>query len=81
MIPLMPCYVFAGKELCFERIVNRFGRKCTYVIIGDGKDEEEAALKVIFSYYRLLCARKIVLRVLLGLNRFMLVSQGRNHVT
>ncbi|CAH1774844.1 unnamed protein product, partial [Owenia fusiformis] len=24
-----------GKESCFERIVSRFGRKCTYVVIGD----------------------------------------------
>ncbi|KAK2724173.1 hypothetical protein QYM36_000882, partial [Artemia franciscana] len=32
-----------GKDSCFERIVSRFGRKCTYVVIGDGKDEEAAA--------------------------------------
>ncbi|KZS06546.1 putative Eyes absent [Daphnia magna] len=32
-----------GKESCFERIVSRFGRKCTYVVVGDGRDEESAA--------------------------------------
>uniref|UniRef100_A0A665V622 Eyes absent homolog n=1 Tax=Echeneis naucrates TaxID=173247 RepID=A0A665V622_ECHNA len=29
-----------GKESCFERIVSRFGTNITYVVIGDGKDEE-----------------------------------------
>uniref|UniRef100_A0A3B3CAL9 Eyes absent homolog n=2 Tax=Oryzias melastigma TaxID=30732 RepID=A0A3B3CAL9_ORYME len=32
-----------GKESCFERIVSRFGTNITYVVIGDGKDEEHAA--------------------------------------
>ncbi|KAL3867766.1 hypothetical protein ACJMK2_040616, partial [Sinanodonta woodiana] len=32
-----------GKESCFERVVSRFGRKCTYVVVGDGRDEESAA--------------------------------------
>ena len=36
----------AGKESCFERIVSRFGRKCTYVVVGDGRDEESAAKQV-----------------------------------
>jgi len=35
-----------GKESCFERIVSRFGRKCTYVVVGDGRDEETAAKQV-----------------------------------
>ncbi len=38
---------FAGKESCFERIVSRFGRKCTYVVVGDGRDEEAAAKQVV----------------------------------
>jgi hypothetical protein len=38
--------LFAGKESCFERIVSRFGRKCTYVVVGDGQDEEAAAKQV-----------------------------------
>lgn len=37
---------YSGKESCFERIVTRFGRKCTYVVIGDGRDEEAAAKTV-----------------------------------
>lgn len=36
----------AGKESCFERIVSRFGKKVTYVVIGDGRDEEFAAKQV-----------------------------------
>uniref|UniRef100_A0A3Q3JHK1 Eyes absent homolog n=1 Tax=Monopterus albus TaxID=43700 RepID=A0A3Q3JHK1_MONAL len=32
-----------GKESCFERIISRFGKKVTYVVIGDGRDEEFAA--------------------------------------
>uniref|UniRef100_A0A3Q0STT3 Eyes absent homolog n=1 Tax=Amphilophus citrinellus TaxID=61819 RepID=A0A3Q0STT3_AMPCI len=31
------------KESCFERIISRFGKKVTYVVIGDGRDEEFAA--------------------------------------
>lgn len=37
---------FIGKESCFERIVSRFGKKVTYVVIGDGRDEEIAAKQV-----------------------------------
>lgn len=36
----------AGKESCFERIISRFGKKVTYVVIGDGRDEEFAAKQV-----------------------------------
>lgn len=35
-----------GKESCFERIVSRFGKKVTYVVIGDGREEEFAAKQV-----------------------------------
>lgn len=35
-----------GKESCFERIVSRFGTNITYVVVGDGKDEEHAASQV-----------------------------------
>lgn len=35
-----------GRESCFERIHTRFGRKPTYVVIGDGRDEETAAKQV-----------------------------------
>lgn len=38
-----------GKESCFERIHTRFGRKPTYVVVGDGRDEELAAKQVCFE--------------------------------
>lgn len=41
-----------GKESCFERIVARFGKKCTYVVVGDGKDEEAAAKQLGFPFWR-----------------------------
>uniref|UniRef100_T1JM52 Eyes absent homolog n=1 Tax=Strigamia maritima TaxID=126957 RepID=T1JM52_STRMM len=42
-----------GKETCFERIVSRFGRKCTYVVVGDGRDEETAAKQLNFPFWRI----------------------------
>eukprot|EP00794_Sanderia_malayensis_P004694 gene4694-5309_t len=41
-----------GKETCFEKIQNRFGRKCTYVVVGDGKDEEIASKQLGFPFWR-----------------------------
>lgn len=44
---IMQFIVFCtGKESCFERVVSRFGRRCTYVVIGDGEVEEHAAKQV-----------------------------------
>lgn len=40
-----------GKESCFERISSRFGRKCTYVVVGDRQEEESAAKQVIVELY------------------------------
>ncbi|KAF4793300.1 Eyes absent 2 [Turdus rufiventris] len=37
-----------GKESCFERIMQRFGRKAVYIVIGDGVEEEQGAKKVQF---------------------------------
>nr|CAH8870580.1 unnamed protein product [Trichobilharzia regenti] len=42
-----------GKENCFERISSRFGRKCTYVVIGDGKEEEEASKQFHWPFWRI----------------------------
>ncbi|GAB6022270.1 Eyes absent 1 [Chamberlinius hualienensis] len=42
-----------GKDSCFNRIVSRFGRKCTYVVIGDGHDEESAAKQLNFPFWRI----------------------------
>uniref|UniRef100_A0A8C0QBC8 Eyes absent homolog n=1 Tax=Canis lupus familiaris TaxID=9615 RepID=A0A8C0QBC8_CANLF len=36
-----------GKESCFERIMQRFGRKAVYIVIGDGVEEEQGAKKVV----------------------------------
>lgn len=40
----------SSKESCFDRVVQRYGRKCTYVVIGDGAEEERAARQVC-DYY------------------------------
>jgi len=42
-----------GKEACFERIMSKFGRKSTYVVVGDGKDEEVAAKTMNFPFWRI----------------------------
>ncbi|XP_058059890.1 developmental protein eyes absent [Anopheles bellator] len=42
-----------AKEQCFERIVTRFGRKSTYVVVGDGQDEESAAKNLNFPFWRI----------------------------
>ncbi|XP_060113885.1 eyes absent homolog 3 isoform X1 [Heteronotia binoei] len=42
-----------GKESCFERIVSRFGKKVTYVVIGDGRDEEMAAKQHNMPFWRI----------------------------
>ncbi|XP_052216063.1 eyes absent homolog 2-like isoform X2 [Dreissena polymorpha] len=42
-----------GKESCFERIVSRFGKKCTYVVVGDGRDEEAAAKQMTWPFWRI----------------------------
>ncbi len=43
-----------GKESCFERISSRFGRKCTYVVVGDRQEEESAAKQVTIIFYSLM---------------------------
>ena len=35
-----------GKEACFERIMQKYGKNVTYVCIGDGREEEVAAKTV-----------------------------------
>ncbi|XP_053699629.1 eyes absent homolog 4 isoform X3 [Synchiropus splendidus] len=42
-----------GKESCFERIVSRFGTNVTYVVVGDGKDEEHAASQHNMPFWRI----------------------------
>ncbi|CAK1591235.1 unnamed protein product [Parnassius mnemosyne] len=42
-----------GKETCFEKIKQRFGDRCTYVVIGDGQDEEAAAKAKNYPFWRI----------------------------
>lgn len=42
-----------GKETCFEKIKQRFGEWCTYVVIGDGQDEEAAAKAKNYPFWRI----------------------------
>lgn len=42
-----------GKESCFERVLSRFGRKCTMVVVGDGRDEEAAAKQMNWPFWRI----------------------------
>ncbi|XP_063315519.1 eyes absent homolog 2 isoform X1 [Pelobates fuscus] len=44
-----------GKECCFERIMQRFGRKAVYVVIGDGVEEEQASKKHNMPFWRISC--------------------------
>ncbi|XP_072234561.1 eyes absent homolog 1 isoform X1 [Leuresthes tenuis] len=34
-----------GKESCFERVIQRFGRKVVYIVVGDGVEEEQGSKK------------------------------------
>lgn len=46
-------FTVLGKESCFGRVVARFGRRCTYVVIGDDSDEETAARAHNFPFWRI----------------------------
>jgi eyes absent family protein 1 len=41
-----------GKESCFERISSRYGRKCTYVVVGDKQEEELASKQMNWPFWR-----------------------------
>uniref|UniRef100_A0A8C7ZKT1 Eyes absent homolog n=1 Tax=Oryzias sinensis TaxID=183150 RepID=A0A8C7ZKT1_9TELE len=44
-----------GKESCFERVTQRFGRRAVYVVIGDGAEEETVAKKKNMPFWRVSC--------------------------
>nr|XP_009669382.1 PREDICTED: eyes absent homolog 2 isoform X2 [Struthio camelus australis] len=44
-----------GKESCFERKMQRFGRKAVYIVIGDGVEEEQGAKKHNMPFWRISC--------------------------
>ncbi|XP_012273894.1 eyes absent homolog 4 isoform X2 [Orussus abietinus] len=62
MFPVENIYSAAkiGKESCFGRVIARFGRKCTYVVIGDGSDEETAARTNSFPFWRITALSDLV---------------------
>uniref|UniRef100_A0A672NDD9 Eyes absent homolog n=1 Tax=Sinocyclocheilus grahami TaxID=75366 RepID=A0A672NDD9_SINGR len=41
-----------GKESCFERVTQRFGRRAVYVVVGDGVEEETVAKKKNMPFWR-----------------------------
>ncbi|XP_061602310.1 eyes absent homolog 4 isoform X3 [Cololabis saira] len=53
LLPPLVYLFFTGKESCFERIMQRFGRKVVYVVIGDGVEEEQAAKKHNMPFWRI----------------------------
>jgi 2-hydroxy-3-keto-5-methylthiopentenyl-1-phosphate phosphatase len=42
-----------GHEHVFEKIVQKYGKSCTYVVIGDGISEEQAAKKNDMPFWRI----------------------------
>uniref|UniRef100_A0A8C5BBZ1 Eyes absent homolog n=1 Tax=Gadus morhua TaxID=8049 RepID=A0A8C5BBZ1_GADMO len=44
-----------GKESCFERVSQRFGRRAVYVVVGDGVEEETVAKKKTMPFWRVSC--------------------------
>ncbi|XP_054893246.1 eyes absent homolog 1 isoform X4 [Poeciliopsis prolifica] len=42
-----------GKESCFERVIQRFGRKVVYIVIGDGVEEEQGSKKHNMPFWRI----------------------------
>ncbi|XP_023701185.1 eyes absent homolog 2 isoform X2 [Paramormyrops kingsleyae] len=44
-----------GKESCFERVAQRFGRRAVYVVVGDGVEEEAVAKKKNMPFWRVSC--------------------------
>ncbi|XP_066935212.1 eyes absent homolog 3-like isoform X1 [Clytia hemisphaerica] len=41
-----------GKEACFQRVQSRFGRKCTYVVVGNGRAEEIPSKQLGIPFWR-----------------------------
>ncbi|XP_013857770.1 protein phosphatase EYA1 isoform X3 [Austrofundulus limnaeus] len=42
-----------GKESCFERVIQRFGRKVVYIVVGDGVEEEQGSKKHNMPFWRI----------------------------
>ncbi len=59
-------FLLEGKEACFERISTRFGRRSTYVVIGDRPEEENAAKQVCLNLFRKELQLKFFLSILIN---------------
>ncbi|VVC86413.1 unnamed protein product [Leptidea sinapis] len=53
VFPIENIYSATKTETCFEKIKQRFGERCTYVVIGDGQDEEAAAKAKNYPFWRI----------------------------
>lgn len=36
-------FLFSEKANCFDKIKTKYGSKCTYIVIGDGAEDKDAA--------------------------------------
>ena len=41
-----------GKEACLERVVSRFGGRTTFVVLGSGGEDEEAAKNLDLPFWK-----------------------------
>ncbi|KAG8009436.1 Eyes absent-like protein 1, partial [Nibea albiflora] len=51
------------KESCFERVIQRFGRKVVYIVVGDGVEEEQGSKKVRSPWnnrFHILCTHRVI---------------------
>lgn len=44
-----------GHEIVFQKLTDKYGKNCTFVVIGDGHDEEAAARKFDMPFWRISC--------------------------
>lgn len=42
-----------GHENVFDKIVQKYGKNCTYVVVGDGVPEESAAKRFGMPFWRI----------------------------
>ena len=48
-----------GYENVFEKLMQKYGKNCTFVVIGDGRDEESAARKLQMPFWRISCRQDL----------------------